>query len=329
MGRRARPPERGRPVSEPPVTAVVLNYDGRRLLETILPSLASQDLAGMRVVVVDNGSSDDSVAWLAREWPSVEVVHLPENVGVTRALNVCLSAAGQSEFVALLNNDLELAPQFMSELVRALRAHPEAGSAGGKLLDFHEREVIDGAGDTLSWRGNGHRRGHGERDRGQFEQPQAILGACGGAVVYRRSAVREVGPFDEDFYAFFEDVDWSLRAQVAGFQCRYVPSAVVYHMGSATIGRGLTDFTRYHLWRNGIWLVLKSLPLSVIARHAHQLILGQAINLVVAVRDRKLRIWLRAQRDAWRAVPALARKRAAVQRTRRLTARELEARISD
>jgi len=314
--------------TEPLLTAVVLNYDGRHLLETILPSLAGQTLAGVRTVVVDNGSSDDSIAWLAREWPAVEVVSLPENIGVTRALNVCVSAA-ETEFVALLNNDLELEPDCLRELVSALRAHPEAGSAGGKLLDFGEREVIDGAGDTLTWRGNGHRRGHGERDRGQFEQPRAIFGACGGAALYRRSALREVGPFDEDFYAFFEDVDWSLRAQVAGFQCRYVPSAVVYHMGSATIGRGLSAFTRYHLWRNGVWLVLKSLPLGVIARHAHQLILGQAINLAVAVRDRKLGIWLRAQRDALRTAPALLRKRAAIRSTRRVSARELEARIVD
>ncbi|HEY2718312.1 MAG TPA: glycosyltransferase family 2 protein [Solirubrobacteraceae bacterium] len=314
-------------MSEPLLTAVVLNYDGRHLLETILPSLAAQTLADMRTVVVDNGSSDDSVAWLAREWPTIDVVCLPENIGVTRALNVCVSVA-ETEFVALLNNDLELEPDCLSELVGALRAHPEAGSAGGKLLDFGEREVIDGAGDTLTWRGNGHRRGHGERDRGQFEQPRAIFGACGGAALYRRSALSEVGPFDEDFYAFFEDVDWSLRAQVAGFQCRYVPNAVVYHMGSATIGRGLSDFTRYHLWRNGVWLVLKSLPLGVIARHAHQLILGQAINLAVAVRDRKLRIWLRAQRDALRPAPALLRKRAAIGRARRVTGRELEARIA-
>ena len=308
------------------LTAVVLNYNGRQLLEALLPSIEAQSLSGLKVVVVDNGSSDDSVSWLERERPELEIVRLAENIGVTAALNVCLRAA-DTEFVALLNNDVQLDPDCLGELVNALRAHPEAGSAGGKLLDFEQRGVIDGAGDTLTWRGNGHRRGHGEPDRGQYDEPRAILGACGGAAVYRRSALQEVGLFDEDFYAFFEDVDWSLRAQVAGFQCRYVPSAVAYHMGSATIGRGLGDFSRYHLWRNGIWLVGKSLPARALLRHAHQLAFGQALNLAVAVRDRKLGIWLRSWRDALRATPALWRKRRAVQSSRRVNARELEARI--
>jgi GT2 family glycosyltransferase len=315
-------------VSEPTLTAVVLNFNGRALLEGLLPSLAAQRLTDMRVVVVDNGSGDDSAAWLASEWPEVEVVRLAQNVGVTRALNVCLDAA-DGEFVALLNNDLELDAACLSELVAALRAHPEAASAGGKLLDFHQRQVIDGAGDVFTWRGSGHRRGHGETDRGQYERPRAIFGACGGAAVYRRSALRDVGPFDGDFYAFFEDVDWSLRAQLAGYQCRYVPSAIAYHMGSATIGRGLSDFTRYQLWRNGIWLVAKGLPARVLARHAHQLAFGQALNLAVAVRDRKLGIWWRSSRDALRAMPATWRKRRLVQGSRRVSARELEARLAE
>jgi GT2 family glycosyltransferase len=315
-------------VSDPALTAVVLNFDGRHLLETLLPSLAAQSFPAARVVVVDNGSHDGSVEWLGREWPDVEAVRLPENVGVTRALNVCVDVA-RTEFVALLNNDLELDPDCFGELVSALRAHPEAGSAGGKLLDFNQRNVIDGAGDTLTWRGNGHRRGHGEDDRGQYDEARAIFGACGGAAMYTRSALEQVGRFDEDFYAFFEDVDWSLRAQIAGLQCRYVPSAVVYHLGSATIGRGLSDFTRYHLWRNGIWLVAKSLPLTVIVRHAHQLAFGQAINLAVAARDRRLGIWLRSWSDALRAIPAVWQKRRAIQRSRRVCAAELETRLVD
>jgi GT2 family glycosyltransferase len=314
-------------VSAAAVTAVVLNYNGRHLLEATLPSVFAQELEALHVVVVDNGSDDDSVEWLARSWPAAEVVAVPENIGVTRALNVCARCA-RTEFVALLNNDVELDPRCLGELARAMREHPEAGAAGGKLLDYRRRDVIDGAGDILTWRGHGHRRGHGERDHGQYDAPGAILGACGGAAMYRRSALEAVGCFDQDFHAFFEDVDWSLRAQLAGLDCRYVPSAVAYHMGSATIGRELSDFTRYHLWRNQIWLVSKGLPLALLLRHAHQLALGQALNLAVAVRDRKLRILLRAWRDALRGIGAVLRKRRALQGARRVTARELEAKIA-
>jgi GT2 family glycosyltransferase len=171
----------------------------------------------------------------------------------------------------------------------------------------------------------GARRGHGERDTGQYDEPRAIFGACGGAAVYRRSALETVGGLDEDFFALYEDVDWSLRAQLAGLSCRYVPTAVVYHMGSATIGRGLSDFTRYHLWRNTLWIIAKDLPASSLLRHAPQLVLGQLINLAVAVRDRKLGIWLRVWRDALRGLPGILRKRRDVAARRRISASELEA----
>ena len=171
----------------------------------------------------------------------------------------------------------------------------------------------------------GTRRGHGERDVGQYDQPRAIFGACGGAAVYRRSALEIVGTFDEDFFTFYEDVDWSMRAQLAGLSCRYVPGAVVYHMGSATIGRGLSDFTRYHLWRNTLWIIVKDLPAGALLRHAPQLLLGQLINLAVAVRDRKLAIWLRVWRDALRGLPRMLGKRRVVQARRRISLSALEA----
>ncbi|MGH3994108.1 MAG: glycosyltransferase, partial [Pseudonocardiaceae bacterium] len=165
----------------------VLSYDGRHLLETMLPSLAAQEFRDYRVVVVDNGSSDGTAGWLAEHWPQVAVVALPDNVGVTPALNVCVREA-RTEFVGLFNNDLELHPAALGELVGALREHPQAASAGAKLVDFHDHAVLDGAGDTFAWAGTGDRRGHGERDRGQYDQPGEFFGACGGAAVYRRAA---------------------------------------------------------------------------------------------------------------------------------------------
>jgi hypothetical protein len=301
----------------------VLSYDGRQLLEVVLPSLARQRFSDFEVVVVDNGSRDDTVSWLGENWPQVQVISLPENLGVTAALNVC-AHAGRGELVALFNNDMELEPDCLGELVAALDAHPEAGWAGAKLRDFEQRELLDGAGDVFTWAATGGRRGHGQRDRSQYDAPGEIFGACGGAALYRRSVLRLVGDFDEDFFAFYEDVDWNLRAQLAGFSCRYVPSAVVYHMGSATIGRGLSDFTRYHLWRNTLWIIAKDIPAGALLRHAPQLILGQLVNLAVAMRDRKLDIWLRVWRDALKGLPRALRKRRSVQRRRRVSVASLE-----
>jgi GT2 family glycosyltransferase len=308
----------------PQLTVAVLSYDGRHLLEVILPSIARQTFRDFEVVVVDNGSCDDTVSWLREQWPAVELISLQQNIGVTAALNVC-ARAGRAPLVGLFNNDLELEPECLGELVSALREHPEAGWAGTKLLDFEQRDVLDGAGDVFTWAATGGRRGHGQPDRGQFDRPRTIFGACGGAAVYRRTALEQVGAFDEDFFAFYEDVDWNLRAQLAGFSCRFVPSAVAYHMGSATIGKGLSDFTRYHLWRNTLWIIAKDIPTAALLRHAPQLILGQLVNLAVAVRDRKLGVWLRVWRDGLRGLPRMLRKRRDVQARRRVTLAQLDA----
>ena len=315
-------------MADPLVSAVVLSYNGRQLLEGLLPSLAGQTRPADEVLVVDNGSSDGTCEWLAAEWPEIRVERIPSNVGVTAALNRGVRAA-QGEFVALLNNDIELDPDFLRELVRAALENPAAGSLSPKLLSLDDRRVLDGAGDTFYWAGTGWRRGHGERDTGQFDAEQAIFGACGGAAVYRREALATVGPLDEDFFAFSEDLDWSFRAQLAGFSCRYVPSAVAYHRGSATVGKGETDFFRYHTWRNGLWIVLKDYPLAFLLLALPRIVFGQLQNLRVAVHEHKLRLLWRVWRDTARGLSALLRKRAAVQRTRRVSLRQLAVAVRD
>ncbi|MHB8234880.1 MAG: glycosyltransferase family 2 protein [Solirubrobacteraceae bacterium] len=312
----------------PRLTVAILSYDGRHLLEVILPSLARQRYRDFEVVVVDNGSRDDTAQWLADSWPQVQVISLSQNVGVTAALNVC-ARAGDGELLALFNNDIELDADCLGELVAALDSHPQCGWAAGKLRDFQRRELLDGAGDVFTWAATGGRRGHGELDRGQYDAPGEVFGACGGAALYRRSVLQLVGDFDEDFFAFYEDVDWNLRAQLAGFSCRYVPSALAFHMGSATIGRGLSDFTRYHLWRNRLWIVAKDLPLGAIARHLPHLLLGELENLTMALRARKLDIWLRVWRDALLGLPRMLRKRRSVQASRRITLRALDALVRE
>jgi hypothetical protein len=316
------PPQPGGPV--PHVTIAILSYDGRELLEMALPHVFAQTHPSFEALVVDNGSSDGTAAWLHDTWPTVRVVALPENVGVTAALNVCI-AESRGELVLLLNNDVELAPDALTLLVQALAEHPDAGSAAPKLLDFARREILDGAGDVLTRSGFPGRRGHGERDRGQYDRAEEVFGACGGAALYRRSAFDRVGDFDADFFAFYEDTDWALRARLAGFGCRYVPSAVAYHMGSATLGSDPSDFTRFHQWRNGPWLLFKGLPASLLVRQAPRLLVGQLVHLLAAVRARRLRLWLRAWGQVLRGLPALAAKRRAAQALRTVSARQLEA----
>jgi GT2 family glycosyltransferase len=305
------------------LTIAIATYEGRALLEIALPSLALQSFRDFRVVVVDDASGDDTVAWLHEHWPEVEVVVHERNLGVAAALNTCIRLSS-TPLVGLFNNDVELDVSCLQELVGAMREYPQAGWACAKLIDFHQRDVIDGAGDVFSWLATAERRGHGLPDTGQYDEPRTIFGACGAAVVYRNSTLEYVGRFDEDFYALYEDIDWDLRAHLAGFDCRYVPSAVVYHMGGATLGSGLTDFICYHQWRNTLWIIAKNLPADALLRHAPQLLLGQLVSLAMAVRDRRIDVWLRAWRDALRAMPRVLRKRREVQSRRRADLSTLE-----
>ncbi len=308
------------------LTVGIPTYNGRELLEVVLPSLRRQAAGGFRVVVVDDASSDGTVEWLREHWPEVELIVHERNRGVTAALNSCLSA-GTSEFVALLNNDVELDPHCLERLVAALDAHPEAAVAGAKLVDFHNRELLDGAGDIFTWCGQAHRRGQGQRDVGQYERPQETFSACGAAAVYRRSALEAVGLFDERFFANCEDTDWCFRANLAGWTCRYVPDAVAYHMGSATLGSGVSDFALFHNWRNGIWTVAKNYPAPALLRHLPELAFLQLRNLAVSLRDRRPRVWLDAWASALAGMPETLRLRRGVQRSRTASMARLNALI--
>lgn len=310
-------------MTEPSVHAFVLNYNGRALLDTALPSLLAQRYPSFMVTVIDNGSSDGSAAHVRERWPEVSVLELPVNVGVAAALNRGVeSAAG--DLVALLNNDIELEPDWLERLVAALGEHPQAATASGKMLRFYDRDVIDAAGDGLRWSGAAINRGGGERDTGQYDRPGEVLTACAGAAVYRRRALDEVGQFDEDFFAYLEDVDWGLRAQLLGYTSRYVPAAVAYHMRGATTGR---DKPRYRLpqRRNALWLLVKNYPLPALVRHAPEIVI---LNVGIAIQDlldgvfgATLRGWLQAVLG----LPRILRKRRAIQRSRRVGLERLNA----
>lgn len=311
-------------MTEPAVTVAIATYDGRRLLETVLSSLATQTFRDFRTVVVDDASSDDTVEWLRENWPAVQVIVHPQNRGVTAALNSCVNAAVGSEFVLLLNNDVELEAQCIERLVTDLREHPEASAAGAKLLDFERRELLDGTGDLYSWAAIAHRRGQGEVDRGQYDELLDVFGACAAVALYRSSALKAVGPFDEQFFALCEDVDWAFRAQLAGYSCRFTPSAIAYHIGSASLGPRFSEFTLYHNWRNEIWLVAKNYPVGALIRHAPDLLIGLASMVAVAIRHRCVGALLRAWRDALRGLPQALRKRREIQRRRVRSRPELE-----
>lgn len=310
----------------PRVTAAILNYNGRELLDASVPSLLAQTYRDVRAVVVDNGSSDGSPAYVRTRWPQVEVVELEHNIGIPAALNRAVSSA-HCTFVALLNNDLELDPSWLDELVRTLDAHPEAASATGKLLNFFDRSRFDGAGDVFTWSSAARPRGFGECDRGQYDRPESVFSPCAGAALFRRAAFEDVGLFDEDFFAYLEDIDWGFRAQLRRWESRYEPRAVAYHMSGATTGGNPRLYGSLQR-RNQLLVVVKNYPARALARHWPKILLHHMAWLAVSIRDRMFGDHLRAWWTVAKALPVTLRKRQVIQRARTADLEYLESVIS-
>jgi GT2 family glycosyltransferase len=304
------------------VTVVIPSWNGRDLLASIsLPALAAQSYRDFSIVVVDNGSNDGSASYLESNWPAVTVEALPKNVGFAAAVNHAI-AASTSEFIALLNNDVELDSRWLEEMVSAARRLPEGGSYACRLMNFDDRTLITTVGDCVSRGGNIFWRGWQERDAGQYDNVEPVFSTCAGAALYRRQAFETVGPFDEEFFAYLEDVDWGFRAQLAGLPCWYVPSAVAFHVGGATSSRvpGVRDALRA---RNGYWLVLKNFPFKVAARYAVPLVFVVTRRFYRAFRDGHRRLAIVAMLQALRATPAILGKRHQIQSKRQIRDKEL------
>jgi GT2 family glycosyltransferase len=300
------------------VTVVIPNWNGVKLLNICLSSLRHQWFNDYEVILVDNGSTDTSVAFTKQNFPEVRVVPLTDNRGFSAAVNAGIRAS-EAEYVVLLNNDTEQDPGWLAALVEAADTHLEAGHFASKLMDFHDRHVLDGAGDALRRSGLPYRIGHQELDRGQFDEPAYVFGASAAAALYRRTLFDEIGPFDEDFFAYCEDGDVSFRAQLAGHKCLYVPGAVVYHMGSASTGGKRSPTATRLGTQNGVNLLVKNLPAPLVWRLLPSLLAGQLSRIVVtSFLSGRLRAHLGGVAGACRLLPRMLKKRKEIQDRRRV-----------
>ncbi|MFN3762560.1 MAG: glycosyltransferase family 2 protein [Anaerolineae bacterium] len=301
----------------PLVTVVIPNWNGAVHLPTCLDSLRCQTFRDFEVIVVDNGSADDSLTLLARDYPEVRVLALGENRGFAGACNAGIRAA-RGEFIVLLNNDTEADPHWLEEVVAAFRRHPEAGLVASKMRLFDRRDVLHTAGDYYRVDGRPGNRGVWETDVGQYDREEYVFSACGGSAAYRRAMLDEVGLLDEDFFYSCEDVDLAWRAQLAGWRCVYAPRAVVYHKLSAT-GGGVT--ASFYDGRNFIYLLVKDYPGDLWRRYWRAVLRAQirlAGEALRAWRGAAARARLRGMLAGLLGIPRMLRKRRAVQRSRRV-----------
>jgi len=238
---------------------VVPNWNGEEHLADCLKSLMAQSVKA-HIVVVDNGSVDGSVALIQKDFPSAELIKLPKNTGFTGGVNAGIrqALAKNYPFIALLNNDAAADPDWLRMLVHHLQKHPEAGIATSKIVSW-DGHHFDSAGQCYTTWGLPFARGRGETAGEQYDTQPDVFATSGGACLLRSSMLNQIGLFDQHFFAYYEDVDISFRAQLAGWKIHYVPSSIAKHHIGAT-GDSIKGFTTYQTLKNLPLLLVKNLP---------------------------------------------------------------------
>jgi len=317
----------------PVFSVIILNWNGRHLLKECLDSVLSQTFHDFETIVVDNGSTDGSVDLLNEEWGGkIKIISLSLNVGFAGGNNAGIRAA-RGRYVVLLNNDTAVDPGWLPALHGAVSRHPEAGMFTPKILNYYRRDEIDNTGHLIY--PDGLARGHNrlETDDGRFDDEEEAAWPSGCAGVYKKEMLDGIGLLDETFFAYGEDVDLGLRARWAGWECYYVPDAVVYHKYSATAGT-YSPRKAFLVERNRIWILIKNFPWKEIlvsplytgyryAMHFRGAISGRGSSGRFAKEYSLPRLFgtiLGAECAALVGIPRVLRNRMADRRIRRITA---------
>ena len=227
---------------------------------------------------MDNGSTDGSTSFIAGNYPWVHVIGLPDNYGFSKAVNEGIYAS-RAPYVLLLNNDTEVEPDFVEEMLSAIKRHKKAFSCSARMIQFFDRDRLDDAGNYYNALGWAFARGKG-RDIHTYEKEEKIFAACAGAAIYRKKIFEKIGYFDEEHFAYLEDTDVGYRARIYGYENWYAPKAKVYHVGSGTSGSRYNQFKTRYSSRNNVYLIYKNMPILQVILNLPLLVCGFAIKIL-------------------------------------------------
>lgn len=245
----------------PKVALIMVNWNGLEHLKLSLPSLAKQTHKNLTIYLVDNCSTDQSIAYLKQNWPSLVLMQTKENLGFAGGNNLAIKRAMTegADYLLLLNNDTEVAPDMVQKLVEFMDKNPKVAIAQPKLLLMDYRDTLDSCGSWLSKTGFLIHYGCEEKDSPKYSQVTPLLTIKGAAMIVRRQLVEQIGAFDDDFFAYFEETDWCWRAWLAGWQVKYAPVTAVFHkIGGSTKKIG-SPTINYHSFKNRIMSLIKNL----------------------------------------------------------------------
>ena len=260
------------------ITVVIPNWNGKKYLCSCLRALYESTEIEMDVIVVDNGSTDGSVEEMTKAYPEVSCIRLDKNYGFSKAVNEGIKRA-RTPYVILLNNDTEVETGFVEALLKTIKSDSTVFSVEAKMLQYQNPAKIDSAGTYYNALGWAYARGKGSSGRNYNERSESFA-ACAGAAIYQKSVFDEIGLFDEEFFAYLEDIDIGYRARKHGYRNMYEPKARVLHVGSASSGGRHNRFKVRYSARNSIYLICKNMPCWQIILRFPLLILGFGIKFL-------------------------------------------------
>ena len=320
-GTTPRIPDPGSRIPDVEVSVIIVSWNGKAYLDACLRAVEAQDDLAIETILVDNGSSDGTAEFVRDRFPHVRLLSLDGNHGFAGGSNAGARAA-HGRYLAFLNNDTVAQPGWLKALLGGVDESSGFVLTTSKVVYAHDPGIIDSAGDGFLRWGGAFKRHHGAPAHVAGE-PVEVFGVCGAACLMPRKVFEELDGFDESFFVSHEDVDLSYRARLRGYRCRYVPTAVVLHRGSATLGR-ISPFAVYHGQRNLEWLYLKNTPASLLIRTLPGHVVYNAVAAVHFARLGHLGTFVRAKAAAIGGLSRVLKQRSDVQRSRRIEAAAIE-----
>src|SRR5687768_15204560 len=304
-------------MSQPVVSVLIVSWNSAANLSRCLDALRVQVFKDFELIIVDNGSTDNSIDSIQQLDLPIRIQQLQKNDGFTTANNIG-ARLSRGRWLVLLNADAFPEPDWLEQLVKAAQDNPQFTSFSSRQIQANTPEFLDGAGDAYHVSGLAWRQYLGYPSRDYGHEPLELFSPCAAAAMYLREAFLEVRGFDEDFFSYFEDIDLGFRLQLRGYRCLYVPKATVHHIGSATFGER-SDFAFYHAHRNLIWTFVKNMPSAMFWRYLPAHFIANIIYLVYYTLRGRGRVLWRAKYDALKKLPKFVRKRREIQRNNRVT----------
>lgn len=251
------------------VSIIIVNWNGLRWLKGCFPTLAKQTYKNTEWILVDNSSTDESVAWTKKHYPATKIIINEKNLGFSHANNIGYKIA-KGDYVLFLNNDTETTPTFLEELVKVLDRDPTIGGAQSKLLLMDDHTRLDSVGAFLTPTGFLYHYGYRHKDDPKYDKEIDLYTAKGACMIFKKEVLKKVEVdgwiFDPDYFAYFEETDMCHRVWLAGFRIVYAYRSVIYHKMGATSSSMNNAFVQYHSFKNRINSYLKNLGLNEFVR---------------------------------------------------------------